>query len=90
MTGRSKTTEQRANEVLNKYEDWVSRDSTATAKDSRMMLRDLIYLAIQNAEAAVYMRMERNRKRPSPKAFPAFPFTNHRTMAEVMDTGDVA
>lgn len=88
MTGRLKTTEQRANEAVQKYVDWFSRNNDAPTEKRRQILRDLIYEAIANAEAALSKRLQA--KRPQPKAFLSFPFLNHRTLAEVMDTGDAA
>ena len=83
MTGRLKTAEQRANEVVQNYLDWASRNKDLTKR--LQILRDLIYVAIDGAEAAIYARIRVKYTRPplAPKAFPPFPFADHRTLAQV-------
>ena len=89
MTGR-KTTEQRAKEVLRRYLIWSSRNGDAIHDKRRQKLRDLICEAIADAEAALAKRLQAKRERPAWFIYNAFPFEGHRTLAEVMDTGDVA
>ena len=89
MTGL-KTTEQRAKEVLRRYLIWSSRNGDAISDKRRQKLRDLIREAIADAEAAQFKWLMAKPPRLGVVAFPTFPFADHRTMAEVMDTGDAA
>ena len=91
MTGPMKTTEQRANEVANKIEDWASHNRGAPAEKIRQILRDLIYEAFMREKQLTANSIHyRPKLKPAPKIFPPFPFEGHRSLAEVMDTAYVA
>ena len=90
MTGRLETIQQRVYEAVDIYLGWLVK-SNWTLEEKRIVLVGVIFDIVmrekkQTADAIHY----RAKPKPVPKIFPAFPFEGHRTLAEVMDTGDVA
>ena len=81
-----KTVEQRANEVINKFRDWNNRHVGVSTEKRRLCLYIFIYKAIISAQQSTADAVHYGPKRirpPAPREFPAFPFADHRTLAQV-------
>ena len=93
---KRKSTEERANDVVKRYLDWALQGRKWSRVEHEYVLGAMVHSAIQRAQQATSVaiqlgaqRAQRARLRPPVKFLP-FPFTEHRTLRQVDDAGDVA